>query len=80
MRNNINRKWRRIVTAAGVAPITIHDLRRTYITRLVDADVDMSTVKRLAGHKRTETTDKYYIGKDEGRDRDAVSRLKRGVG
>lgn len=50
----------RILKAARIPPITIHDLRRTGITRALLAGVPPITVQQLAGHKRIETTMRYY--------------------
>ena len=36
-----------------------HDLRRTFITRLLDHGVDLLTVQHLAGHTSSKTTERY---------------------
>ena len=45
--------------AAGIPAFTPHDLRRSYITHLLEADADLGTVRRLAGHRSVGTTDRY---------------------
>lgn len=44
---------------AGIKDFSPHDLRRTFITELLDRDVDLLTVSRLAGHASTDTTGRY---------------------
>ena len=54
------KKRNRILKAAEIQPITVHDLRRTGITRALLASVPPITVQKLAGHKDIKTTMEYY--------------------
>jgi integrase len=44
---------------AGIARATPHDLRRTFVSYLLDRGVDIARVATLAGHASTETTRRY---------------------
>lgn len=44
---------------AGLMPFTPHDLRRTSITDLLAAQVDVLTVSNIAGHASADTTRRY---------------------
>ncbi len=80
MRSNINRTWERICREAGVSDVTMHDLRRAYITRLVRCKVPMAHVQRLAGHTRPETTLRYYTWVSGDELRESVGKLQRSAG
>lgn len=44
---------------SGIARFTPHDMRRTFITRLLEQGVDINTIRQLAGHRDISTTTRY---------------------
>ncbi|MFP5469905.1 MAG: tyrosine-type recombinase/integrase, partial [Alphaproteobacteria bacterium] len=58
---DIRKPFRRVVAAAGLDPdqIVRHTLRHTAITHLVQAGVDLPTVRRISGHKTLIMVERY---------------------
>jgi len=58
---DVGKPFRRVVAAAGLDPDRIlrHTLRHTAITHLVQAGVDLPTVKRIGGHKTLAMVERY---------------------
>jgi site-specific recombinase XerD len=50
---------RKRAKAAGVRDCSCHDLRRSYISDLLDAGADIATVAKLAGHSQVQTSARY---------------------
>ena len=59
---------------ASIADLGCHDLRRTWISDLLDAGVDIARVAELAGHSSTDTTKRYDRRPERGR-RKAIAKL-----
>lgn len=49
----------RRATAAKLVTLSPHDLRRSFVTDLLDSGVDLATVANMAGHESLETTRRY---------------------
>ncbi|MFH1445857.1 MAG: tyrosine-type recombinase/integrase [Chloroflexota bacterium] len=58
---------------ADLEPFTPHDLRRTSITDLLSAHVDVLTVSNIAGHASADTTRRYDRRPEENKKRAAQS-------
>jgi site-specific recombinase XerD len=59
---------------AKVKPFTPHDLRRSFISDLLEAGVDINTVSKMAGHQSVNTTTRYDR-RDEKTMQEASKRL-----
>ncbi len=64
---------------AGIKPFSPHDLRRSFITDLLSANVGLEIAQQLAGHSSPETTTRYDK-RPEAAKRRAVAKLHLGKG
>lgn len=72
-------RWRLLCRRAGVRGLIFHDLRRTFISRLLEAGVPRATVQELARHDTPEMTDRYkYLS--TAHLRDALGHIGNGFG
>ena len=52
-------RLKRRAEAPGIAHCSPHDLRRTYVSTLLEHGSDISTVANMAGHRNVPTTSRY---------------------
>ena len=57
--STVEYRLKRLASAAGVAAFTSHDLRRTFVTRILEKTHDLGIAQRLAGHSSPTTTARY---------------------
>ena len=58
--NAFNKKLDRVCSDLKINKRTMHKIRKTYGTTLLDANVDEALVAEMMGHKDINTTRKYY--------------------
>jgi integrase len=56
---DVKNAFRRAVRLSGIEPITFHQLRHTFCSRLADAGVPMPVIQDLAGHASITMTRRY---------------------
>ena len=57
--NNIKKSWEGLRNRAGLKDFRFHDLRHSFASKLVMAQVDLYTVKELMGHSTIQMTERY---------------------
>lgn len=68
--------WKRVLDHAGItARITVHDIRRSFGSQLVNAGVPITVVAAAMGHSDARTTMKHYSVVHSNTVRDALARV-----
>jgi integrase len=62
---DVKNAFRRAVRLSGIEPITFHQLRHTFCSRLADAGVPMPVIQDLAGHASITMTRRYTHPSEE---------------
>ncbi|MCR5034395.1 MAG: site-specific integrase [Clostridia bacterium] len=74
-RSSLSKRLRKIYNQVGVPAHPFHSFRKTYLTNLRRAGVDLESACRLAGHSSVNITAQYYIGIDDEAKREANSNI-----
>ena len=77
--SNVHRALSAALVDLGIPPASVHDLRRTFITRLARVESRAQVLKAIAGHTSLATTMQYYIVSSGVDEADAVARALSGI-
>ncbi|MEP1229793.1 MAG: tyrosine-type recombinase/integrase [Litorimonas sp.] len=56
---NVRKPWLELIKLSGIEHVTLHDLRRTYASALLEQEVHLTVISNMLGHKSTKTTERY---------------------
>ena len=73
---NYNRKFYKIIEAAGIPKANPHSLRHSFATRALEAGVDLKTTQELLGHSSIDITANLYTHALMEHKREEVQKLK----
>ena len=71
----VTKAFRRYADQAGLTELTLHDLRHTTITRLIDQKAPINLIAAIAGHSKTSTTTDIYGHMLRGQVQEAAERF-----
>ena len=70
--NNLYRVYLRLIDVAGLPRISLHDLRHTHATLMIEQGEQIHVVSQRLGHKRVSTTMDIYVKVMPGQQRKAA--------
>lgn len=76
VQNSFYRIFQNMQKSLGLCPVTIHALRHTFATNLINAGVDIKVVSQLLGHSSVKITYDTYVHTDLSRAFSAVKKLE----
>lgn len=74
-KGTLDRALKKVYKSVGVPEHPFHSFRKTYLTNLRRAGVDLESASKLAGHSSIDVTAKHYIGIDNEMKRAANSSI-----
>lgn len=72
---DVKKSFNSAVKRAGLKDVQFHDLRKTFATWCVFRSVPPKTLQKWMGHKKIETTMKYYVVSPDDFEQEAIKRL-----
>jgi integrase len=76
---NLKRSWYSLLKRAGVSNLRVHDLRRVFATRLLQAGASQPVVQRGLGHRRGSSATAIYLAPGVADLAPAVAGLEAGL-
>jgi integrase len=73
----LRRRWEAARASAGLADVTIHDLRRTHSTHAAVAGVDLRTLAGRIGHRDLSMLEKHYAALVGAAGEDAAEKIEK---
>lgn len=71
----VSKTWEKAQRRAGIDPVSVHDIRSTGISELVDAGVSPTAIAAHVGHANAKQVMSVYARPDEEKTREAAARL-----
>jgi integrase len=59
-KSSYQRAWKALLERAGLADVTLHEIRHTYASAMVRGGAPLMVVAQALGHSDTRMVDKHY--------------------
>jgi len=76
--DNVNKSWRGACKDAGIQGLRFHDLRGTFVSRMIEVGMPAEEVSKLSGHTQIQTLYAHYLritNETVGRATDLLNKL-----
>jgi len=73
----VTHRFQKLLRAAGIEPLRVHDLRHLYVSSLFAAGVPLEVISPLVGHANPQVTRQIYLHLRPDTKREAVERHDR---
>src|SRR5262245_51290154 len=59
--DNVNKSWKSACKDAGIVGLRLHDLRGTFVSRMIEAGMPAEEVAKISGHSQIQTLYGHYL-------------------